>query len=39
MDTYAVYNNVTNSGQIVNGTADSGRRFGRQYQIGVRLAF
>ena len=39
MDTYAVYNNVSNSGQIINGTADSGRRFGRQYQIGVRLAF
>jgi hypothetical protein len=39
MDTYTVYNNASNSGQIINGTADSFRRFGRQYQIGVRLAF
>ncbi|HJQ97249.1 MAG TPA: hypothetical protein VJ826_02990, partial [Candidatus Polarisedimenticolaceae bacterium] len=39
MDTYAVYNFQTDSGQIVNGQAISGRRFGRQYQLGVRLAF
>jgi len=38
-DTYIVYNNVLNQGRIINGQADSGRLFGRQYQIGVRLAF
>ncbi|HZN54196.1 MAG TPA: TonB-dependent receptor [Candidatus Polarisedimenticolaceae bacterium] len=38
-DTYAVYNENSESGQQVNGTNDATRRFGRQYQIGVRLAF
>jgi hypothetical protein len=37
MDTYAVYNGQ--AGFQVNGTNQAGRRFGRQYQIGARLAF
>ena len=38
-DTYSVYNNFTKSGQQINGTNDATRRFGRTYQIGMRLAF
>ncbi len=38
-DTYSVYNNFLKSGQQVNGTNDATRRFGRTYQIGMRLAF
>ena len=38
-DTYSVYNTFTKSGQQINGTNDATRRFGRQYQIGMRLAF
>jgi len=38
-DTYSVYNNFTKSGQQINGNNDATRRFGRQYQIGMRLAF
>ena len=38
-DTYVVYNNFTKSGQQINGTNAATRRFGRQYQIGMRLAF
>ena len=38
-DTYSVYNNFTKSGQQVNGTNDAQRRFGRTYQVGMRLAF
>ena len=38
-DTYVVYNNFSKSGQQINGTNDATRRFGRQYQIGMRLAF
>jgi len=38
-DTYSVYNTFSKSGQQVNGTNDATRRFGRQYQIGLRLAF
>jgi hypothetical protein len=38
-DTYSVYNNQIKYGQQVNGTNDATRRFGRTYQIGMRLAF
>jgi outer membrane receptor for ferrienterochelin and colicin len=38
-DTYNVYNTFTKSGQQINGTNDATRRFGRQYQVGMRLAF
>ena len=38
-DTYSVYNTFTKSGQQVNGTNDATRRFGRTYQVGMRLAF
>ena len=38
-DTYSVYNNFTKSGQQINGTNDATRRFGRTYQVGMRLAF
>jgi hypothetical protein len=38
-NTYTVYNNFTKSGQQLNGTNDATRRFGRQYQLGMRLAF
>jgi hypothetical protein len=38
-DTYSVYNDFTKSGQQVNGTNQATRRFGRTYQIGMRLAF
>jgi hypothetical protein len=38
-DTYSVYNNFTNSGQQINGTNQAERRFGRTYQLGMRLAF
>jgi hypothetical protein len=38
-DTYAVYSRGLDSGSVINGRAGGFRRFGRQYQIGVRLAF
>jgi hypothetical protein len=38
-DTYSVYNTFLKSGQQINGTNDATRRFGRTYQIGMRLAF
>jgi hypothetical protein len=38
-DTYVVYNSFTKAGEQVNGTDDATRRFGRQYEIGMRLAF
>ena len=38
-DTYNVYNTFSKSGQQINGTNDATRRFGRQYQVGMRLAF
>ncbi|HEX4826457.1 MAG TPA: carboxypeptidase regulatory-like domain-containing protein [Candidatus Polarisedimenticolaceae bacterium] len=38
-NTYRIYNDFTNSGQQLNGTNDGTRAFGRQYQIGMRLAF
>jgi outer membrane receptor protein involved in Fe transport len=38
-NTYTVYNDFTKSGQQLNGTNDATRNFGRQYQLGMRLAF
>ncbi len=38
-DTYSVYNTFLKSGRQINGTNDAQRRFGRTYQIGMRLAF
>ena len=38
-DTYSVYNTTLKSGQQINGTNDATRRFGRTYQLGMRLAF
>jgi hypothetical protein len=38
-NTYVVYNTATKTGQQINGTNDAYRRFGRQYQVGMRLAF
>jgi hypothetical protein len=38
-NTYVIYNSFTKSGQQLNGTNDAYRRFGRQYQLGMRLAF
>jgi hypothetical protein len=38
-DTYVIYNNFTKAGEQVNGTNDATRRFGRQYEVGMRLAF
>jgi hypothetical protein len=38
-DTYSVYNINTKRGEQVNGTADATRRFGRQYEVGLNLAF
>ena len=38
-DTYSVYNTFLKSGQQINGTNDATRRFGRTYQLGMRLAF
>ncbi len=37
--TYLVYNGFTESGQQVNGNNDATRRFGREWQLGLRLAF
>ena len=38
-DTYSVYDPNLKLGQQVNGTNQAARRFGRQYQVGMRLAF
>ncbi len=38
-DTYTVYNNFQKAGYQINGTNDATRRFGRTYQVGMRLAF
>jgi hypothetical protein len=38
-NTYIVYNTFTKLGEQVNGTDDATRRFGRQYEVGMRLAF
>jgi len=36
---YIIYNPFLNYGQQLNGANDAYRRFGRQYQLGMRLAF
>jgi hypothetical protein len=38
-DTYSVYNPGLKLGRQVNGTNEATRRFGRTYQLGLRLAF
>ena len=38
-NTYSVYNLFLNSGQQVNGTNEATQRFGRTYQLSMRLAF
>jgi hypothetical protein len=38
-DTYVVYDSFTKAGEQINGTNDATRRFGRQYEVGMRLAF
>jgi hypothetical protein len=38
-NTYVIYDPYTKSGQQLNGSNDAYRRFGRQYQVGVRVAF
>jgi hypothetical protein len=38
-DTYAIYTLGSDSGSITNGQAAGFRRFGRHYQVGMRLAF
>ncbi len=37
--TYTVYNTFAEAGQQVNGNNEAFRRFGRRWQLGVRLAF
>jgi hypothetical protein len=37
--TYQVYNLASETGQQVNGNNEAIRRFGRQWQLGLRLAF
>jgi len=36
---YIIYDPFLSYGQQLNGANDAYRRFGRQYQIGMRLAF
>jgi hypothetical protein len=38
-DTYIVYSDAADAGFQINGQDASQRRFGRRYQLGVRLAF
>ncbi|ANM30207.1 hypothetical protein ABI59_12415 [Acidobacteria bacterium Mor1] len=38
-DTYRIYNEFLEIGTQINGVNDATRRFGRQYQLGVRVAF
>ena len=38
-DTEIIYNNFTDTGQRVNGVNDSFYRFGRQWEIGAKIAF
>jgi hypothetical protein len=38
-DTYSVYNDFLKLGRQINGTNEATREFGRQYQLGMRLAF
>ncbi|HKQ62333.1 MAG TPA: carboxypeptidase regulatory-like domain-containing protein [Candidatus Polarisedimenticolaceae bacterium] len=37
--TYMVYNPFSESGQQINGANDAQRRFGRRWQLGVKVAF
>jgi hypothetical protein len=37
--TYIVFNPVTESGQQINGTNEATQRFGRRWQLGLKLAF
>ena len=38
-DTYQIYNPFTESGQQLNGYNEAQRRFGRRWQVGMRLSF
>jgi hypothetical protein len=37
--TYSVYNGFFDRGQQLNGTNEATRRFGRRWQIGMKIAF
>jgi hypothetical protein len=38
-ETYLIYNPFFEAGQRVNGINEAQRRFGRRWQVGLRLAF
>jgi hypothetical protein len=38
-DTYTIYNGYNQAGQQINGRNDAFRRFGRQWQVGLKVAF
>ena len=38
-DTYIIYNPFFEAGQNINGINEATRRFGRRWQVGVRLAY
>ena len=38
-DTYIIYNPFFEAGQNINGINEATRRFGRRWQVGVKLAF
>ena len=38
-DTYLIYNPFFEAGQQVNGVNEAVRRFGRRWQLGVRMTF
>ncbi len=38
-DTYTIYNTFNEAGQQLNGVNEAYRRFGRRWQIGMRLAY
>ena len=37
--TYIIFNPVTESGHQINGTNEATKRFGRRWQLGLKLAF
>jgi hypothetical protein len=37
--TYIIFNPATESGRQINGANEATRRFGRQWQLGFKLAF
>jgi hypothetical protein len=37
--TYLIYDPISETGEQVNGNNTSIRRFGRQWQVGIKLAF